>query len=175
MRLDSLKMIMQSSNVKRYHIQPIIGEQNIAHHSWRLVMLLYYTVVNPSPALIKAALLHDVAEIITGDTPYTAKKLSLDLKRALDAMEQKFYKDFELEVDLHEPEKMSLKICDMLELIWFCREQIDFGNAFMANMFDRAKAALDKPLQDPDLCPVFVKNVKHIIEILSIPGGTIYE
>lgn len=174
--LDTLKLIFKSSNVKRYHIHPVVGEQNIAHHSWRLVMLIYFTVKNPSPNLIKAALLHDAAEVITGDTPYTAKKLSLDLKRALDAMEKRFYEDNELNINLFENEQLYLKACDMLELLWFCKEQLDLGNANFTTMFDRAMEILQRTCdtdQSGDF--QFWEKVLKITEQLAIPGRTIYE
>lgn len=138
-------------------------------------MLLYYTLDNPSPNLIKTALMHDCAEVVTGDTPYTAKRASLDLKRALDAMELRFTQDNQLEVILFEPEKLYLKTCDMLELVWFCREQIDMGNANFVKMFDRGTAVVTSLIGDKELPITFRERVKKVLEQLSIPGGTIYE
>lgn len=175
MLFETLKLIFKSSNVKRYHIHPVIGEQNIAHHSWRLVMLLYYIVGNPSGNLIKAALLHDVPEVVTGDTPYTAKKLSIDLKRALDQMEQAFLSNNDLEIILFDNEKSILKMCDMLELIWFCREQIDLGNANFTSMFDRGMNIAKKLIREDEGLASYNSKILSILEQISIPGGTLYE
>lgn len=173
--LDTLTLVFKSGNIKRYHIHSVIGEQNVAHHCWRVVMLLYYTVPNPSPNLIKAAMFHDCGEIITGDVPYTAKRDYVELKRMLDGIEKKFEEDNQLKFNIDTTEEVYLKVCDMLELAWFSKEQIDLGNKNFVAMFNKASLIVERLIKDYDISETFKSKVLDILQTLAIPGGTIYE
>src|SRR5688500_16871066 len=62
-------------NVKRFHNEMTSFENLVATHSWGVAMLCdVLTGHEPSVNLLRWAMYHDLAEQVTGDVPYTAKK-----------------------------------------------------------------------------------------------------
>lgn len=86
---------------------------------------------------MKAALYHDLPELITGDVPATAKWKSEALSQALTEVEQRFEKDFNLSVEISDSEKLLLKWADMYELVQYCFDQLRLGNRNMLLIADR--------------------------------------
>ena len=39
---NAIEIQFRASNIKRYHIDPITGEQNVGHHSYRVAQLVRY-------------------------------------------------------------------------------------------------------------------------------------
>lgn len=117
-------------NVRRYHTRSVIGEQTVAAHSWGVAMLLLELCENPSAELLRAALVHDLAEYDTGDVPSTAKWQSPELKAALSRLEGRIEVELEIAVELSQEERFALKLADMLELCWHAYEQRKLGNRY---------------------------------------------
>lgn len=125
---NAIEIQFRSSNIKRYHIDPIIGEQNVGHHSYRVAQLVrYLTDDTCSRALICAALDHDVPEVVIGDMPFGVKK-NLKLKELLDKVGDEYLSSLGLLMDLTDEEKVVLKTADILEAGLFGAEQMDMGN-----------------------------------------------
>lgn len=119
--------VRQGGCVKRFHARPTIGAQSVAEHSWGVAAILW-EICEPSDALVKAALFHDLAEYDTGDTPFTAKRLSPQLKTALVTLEESIDKDIGMMPHLENEELFYLKMADMLELCWYAVDQRRLGN-----------------------------------------------
>lgn len=66
-------------DVRRWHANPdhrLRDSGDTIHaHQWRVAALILHMNPTPSPDLIRAALLHDVAETITGDVPWGQPKV----------------------------------------------------------------------------------------------------
>ena len=116
-----MNTLRNAGKVKRFHTVETIGQQTVAEHSFNVcLILLFITNGTASSELLKAALYHDLPELITGDIPATAKWKSEALSQALTEVEQRFEKDFNLSVEISDSEKLLLKWADMYELVQYC-------------------------------------------------------
>ena len=135
-RTDWLAMTMRGGQIRRFHAFPIIGQENVAEHSFGVAMVvLAMTDWKASPALLKAALYHDISEQHTGDIPFTAKRDNPILKAAADAAEEWFNEQNNLDIQLPPRDWLVLKWADMLHLLLFCKAQRDLGNRGMNQVF----------------------------------------
>lgn len=67
--------ILDSGNVVRFHAVPGVGKQKNSEHQWGVALLVAAIKPDCSKELLLAALTHDSAEIVTGDIPFTFKKI----------------------------------------------------------------------------------------------------
>lgn len=135
---------------KRCHIKQTIGHQTVAEHSFFVALLCWrLTDREPSEALLKAALFHDLAEIVTGDVPAPVKWMSKEIKEELEQMERVFDHVFHLEVSLSSKEEAILKLADLLELGWYCVDQKRLGNMNMEDVYKNVeRAILERDMAD---------------------------
>lgn len=139
-------LLNRAGMVKRYHTLPLIKEETTACHSWGVAMLCdILSMGAPSAQLLKAALYHDSAEMVTGDIPFTAKSSHHELARAAQEMENSFNYINELTTcnDLTEDEKVVLKWADMLQLLIKCYDECRLGNINTVQFFWRGAVYLD--------------------------------
>jgi 5'-deoxynucleotidase len=107
-----------SGFVQRYHTHPTLARlgQTLAHHQWGVATLLAKLHPEPSAALLKAALWHDVGEFVSGDVPYTAKRnnvaLSYESKRVEDRAREEITGHMFIEVG---DSSLWLELADRLE------------------------------------------------------------
>lgn len=120
-----------SGRVKRWHNCPIIGEQNVADHSWGTAQILLYLWPDSRKETVYAALDHDVLELITGDMPHTTKTLFPAVHSALKDAEELLTKLNSLEYFLTKKGIIHLRIADMAEALVFAKHQTLLGNSFM--------------------------------------------
>lgn len=124
--------------VKRYHTVNMLVEETVGHHSANVAWIICNITRDPSAALLKAALLHDVAEQWTGDVPATAKWMCIPLKRELDTLERVLHDVHALPMpELTEAEHKILKQADMLDLCFKMTEEINMGNRNCLPILDR--------------------------------------
>jgi len=130
-KFERLRAFREAGRVQRCHTVPHRGEYSVAEHSWQVALLLLVLHPNPSPALLREALLHDVAERWTGDVPAPAKWASPDLAKALRTLEGQIGGTSyglalaNLVASLSEEERWWLHGCDLLELHLWCLDQRD--------------------------------------------------
>lgn len=137
--------IREAAAVKRCHVVRTIGEHTIAEHSYHVAMLCWKLCdMEPSANLLKAALFHDLAEVVTGDIPATMKWSSPEMRDLIDGEEYKFNRINKLEISLSQQEELVLKWADGLELAWFCVDQLMLGNRRVDTMYHNIVGALDK-------------------------------
>lgn len=120
--------VRRSGNVKRFHTMPLIGEQTVAAHSWNVLVILLEICPNPTTRLLRAAVYHDAAEYATGDSPSQAKRRDHRLKTILDELETKVYEEMDIDMSLTPAERMFIKVADLLEMLFYVREQRLLGN-----------------------------------------------
>ncbi len=152
---QQLNFIYNAGETKRFHTFPVLRTQNIAAHSWHVVMLMYLIFGQQEPGLrpvlIMAGLLHDAAEYQVGDLPAPAKRTmderitiaNLDgappqsFKEAWDAMEQDILAEVQMDFDkfLEPEEVLMLKLCDSLDGMIYCVRERALGNQFIAECF----------------------------------------
>ena len=122
--LNRFLLTLESGRVTRYHACPTVAPQTDAAHAWGVALLcIYLTGGNASAELVADALLHDSAEIVTGDIPYTTKRDSPELKALLAIVEDRAQRDRLMpRYQLTEEERGILKIADTLEGWLWCRK-----------------------------------------------------
>lgn len=131
--MNALKELYDAGSVTRFHTKRTIRTQTIGEHSWGVAMILLQ-ICKPSAELLKAALYHDLAESVTGDTPATAKWSSYELKTSLQKLEDNFNKRLGLDLILSIEEEELLRWADMLELIMYCQTEVELGNRKMSTI-----------------------------------------
>lgn len=62
-----------SMDVERWHTMPTMGRQTVGHHTARMMMLCWQVVPIPREELLFRILIHDAAEVHTGDIPAPVK------------------------------------------------------------------------------------------------------
>lgn len=137
-----------SGAVRRWHTHHDMTQTN-ADHSWgmALILILFYeeivmrgdvlvTETNPSSALLQAAIIHDMGEFITGDTPSTAKMRSPELKAALSQAEDDALSEMGMRMPLlTDREVLWLKFADALEAWLFVRNRGNLSEVEVAEYF----------------------------------------
>ena len=145
--MNKLRPLYQSGAVSRFHTMRTLHRQTVAEHAWgvAVVLLWLYAPDMPPPTLLRYALLHDAAEVETGDVPATAKWNSASLSTKLRLLEEAFYEDHG--IPLHEgltaDDISVLQFCDSAELLIYALTEADLGNAAMVAVADRVVTHLE--------------------------------
>jgi 5'-deoxynucleotidase YfbR-like HD superfamily hydrolase len=129
---DVVVYLIQAFEVKRWHTETVLREQNVGNHSARVVMWITLFHPNPSAALLKAAALHDVEERVTGDIPHWAKHTNPNLRIAAAEVERTTREHFGLGFELSDEDRTWLEASDLFDAwlhIW--QETQIFRNAWM--------------------------------------------
>lgn len=110
----------------RYHAQPDIACQSVAEHSWGVAMLMMMFYPNATANMMKAAIAHDCGEAHVGDVPSPTKNARPEIREMFHALEaQKMLEmGFDYEVSLSPTELAALKLCDVLEGLWYTARQV---------------------------------------------------
>jgi 5'-deoxynucleotidase YfbR-like HD superfamily hydrolase len=128
MNLQSLFELRRGGNVRRLHCEPMEA-YTCAQHCHGVAMILYYAFDDPAPELIKAALVHDLAEDFSGDMPAPAKWASPELRQILHNLETNALQTRGVLVALTPEQEKALHAADYLELDMYCLEQRTRGNS----------------------------------------------
>lgn len=129
-RVGRIKFAREAGAVSRLHVHRVIGEYDIAQHTYGALCIL--KMLNPEPrvALIWALLSHDKPERLTGDIPAPAKWVG-------GWFSGEAYQSTEDHIlvgtgwnweDLTEQEELWLKFCDACEFYMACLDQEALGN-----------------------------------------------
>jgi 5'-deoxynucleotidase YfbR-like HD superfamily hydrolase len=138
-----LELGRKAQRVARFHTDPTTEHQTVGAHTFGIcLILLEITEGNCSPALMKAALYHDVAEALTGDTPSPLLSRFPDLKAAHVIAEKSIEMLYDLSVDLTPEERRQLKLADGLELMLFALEDLQRGNLRAGGILSRVVAGI---------------------------------
>jgi 5'-deoxynucleotidase YfbR-like HD superfamily hydrolase len=133
----------EAGQVKRYHTQITLKEQTLAEHQWGVAMIVN-EIYPQGYQLLMAALTHDLAESVTGDIPYTAKRDNYNLKEASDSAEDVFNFEHNLCQGLNSEEQHILRWADMFECFLFARRETWLGNQTMRKVVETARDALNR-------------------------------
>jgi len=138
-----LKIVRDGASVKRMHTVKTIGEHTVGEHSFGVALLvLIITEGGASSNLIKAALLHDLAEQHTGDLPAPVKWNNPVFHSELTEIERIFEERFGLHVNISEGDRVVLKWADLLDLTYYCLDQYEMGNCKVVGVLQKAMEAL---------------------------------
>lgn len=126
--------LREAGHVQRCHTVPHHGSYSVAEHSWQAATLLIALHPDPSPDLLKAVLLHDVAERWTGDVPNYAKVADRHLATALGNREQEIQRVLGVDLYLTTEDEWWLKAVDVLELWLWTEDQDALGNQHVSRV-----------------------------------------
>jgi len=141
--ITKLENTLQAGAVQRYHATPMVSSQSIAEHSWNVAMIYLELAkaVRLNTEFVAEALFHDVAELYTGDVPFTVKREFPNVKDLYTEMEDKFMVNFiDNPCDSFPKEgcqKFLLKLADWLEgLRWCSYHEHGLGKPVLHNYAD---------------------------------------
>lgn len=135
--------ILDAARVLRYHTMPVIHRQTTGEHSARVALIIMEIYPNAGAELLRAALMHDLAEYYTGDVPAPAKWDSKFLKDALDESEEIWMINVGLRFpDLSQFGRDVLKFADLAELVMYCMDEAVLGNRSMLKVGRRGMDAM---------------------------------
>lgn len=158
-----IKTVRAGNQVKRWHTRRMIQDETVGEHTANVLALVFALSSDstPSTALISATLLHDTAEQWTGDIPATAKWSSKALKEAADELEDDKMRENYLTPmidEITDKEYIILKWADMLDLCYFCLNEMQMGNMQAAEIYQNGVECLHR--MEP--IPVGVKLLKEL-------------
>ncbi len=132
-----LDFLSIGAEVKRYHTHTTLREETVGHHSHGVALLCLLLRPDASARLLRAALLHDMAEQVTGDIPSPAKRLyglsEQVHEREVQVLESSLWYWPELDAD----ERRVLKFADLAQGALFCHREIELGNSRFSAIYDR--------------------------------------
>ena len=132
-----LAFYQAGSEVVRYHTIHTLQRETVGHHSHGVAMLCAIIDPDCSANLLKAALLHDLAEHETGDLPSPAKR-AYGIGAQVSELEDKLLIEANLEIPyLFKHEERTLKLADIAQGALFCVREIGLGNSKLRVVFDR--------------------------------------
>jgi 5'-deoxynucleotidase YfbR-like HD superfamily hydrolase len=165
---EVIKTMRYGNQVTRWHTRPMIRRETVGEHTANVLAIVFALCGGdtPSPELIGATLMHDIAEQWTGDVPATAKWEMPVLKENLDDLEDKMMRQNWLKSPkLTDEEKLTLKWADMLDLCYTCLVELDMGNRTISEVFERGVDYLRGLTPHPTglkLLEELVKERRHV-------------
>lgn len=139
MHYERLELMRSAARVRRVHTMSLIHCQTVGEHTFGVIAIINEILEKPSRALLRMALLHDVPEALTGDTPAPIKWKFPALKELLDKAEEDVCKTHRLYTEVLSDEELKvLTFADSMELAMFALEEVTLGNQPMLEVANRA-------------------------------------
>jgi 5'-deoxynucleotidase YfbR-like HD superfamily hydrolase len=134
--LSTLAFLRRSGQVRRYHTERTLVDQDVAQHSYCVAWLCYIlTDGHPSRDLLLAALAHDAAEHALGDIPSPTKRM-LGIRDRVDAHEAAAMRHHGVFMpDLSVEDDHILKMADALDGVLYCLHERQLGNTTLKQTF----------------------------------------
>lgn len=131
--LHRILQAREAGDIIRFHTARVIRPETVGQHSFNVVnLILILTDGEASKSLILAALMHDMGEIATGDIPAPVKRLFTgDTLSEVRSMEDKAVQSMHpylSGVDLSPEDEALLELCDRLDGLLKCMDELTMGN-----------------------------------------------
>lgn len=164
-----------SGRVKRYHQTEGNVQQNIADHTFGVLVLLLDIYPAASSNLLRAAIYHDMPEAKVGDIPSPIKDDS-GIKAAIEDLEDQWLEDVGIVFPpLTEEEMDLLYVCDVLECVMFSALMISMGNKLYRPILYRAVINIQKFMEKSSFSDEIKQNViskiNHLNRLLDYREG----
>ena len=143
--MKDFKKLYKAGRVTRYHTADVPA-QSLAAHSWgvSMVVAMIYPNKKPPAHLLMAAMIHDLAESVTGDVPAPTKWGNEQLSKRLREAELVFNLINGIEIPLTPQEEAILAWADTFELCLYCRHQASMGNEYAGEILSNGLEHLRK-------------------------------
>jgi 5'-deoxynucleotidase YfbR-like HD superfamily hydrolase len=174
--MDDLNFMWRGGYTERYHTWPTLLKDTVGHHSYNVACIIMHLRPDCSVALLKAALLHDVAEHRTGDMPAPIKRALpdyIELEKQHDLVAgaravivgsmsfRQVYGDYEILVaaasgvsidqSLSPEETWVLKLADSMDGMRFCIQERRMGNQGIAEVFENFRGYVGELMYGEDI------------------------
>lgn len=140
-KLQRLIMARDAGCVTRFHTARVVHDETVAEHSFNVMnLLLVMTDGAITPALLLAALTHDMGEPMVGDIPSPVKRaLPPEVGKRMEELEEEAVRAIHprLLFTLSEEESMTLSLADKLDGLMKCRDELRLGNKGIREIGDR--------------------------------------
>lgn len=172
--MDSSKLLLtlEAMCVRRFHVCSTVKPQSVGLHSAGVAHILIYLVgghEHITSNLLLLALTHDQQELLTGDVPFTAKRMMPDLRDALETAEQVVNPLFLTDVGAlpcTDRETILLKAADMLEgLLW--TKHFEQGDTIHARWYIALSRALETWRTFPTMSPGELQRIHELTELFG--------
>lgn len=184
MNKASISYLREAFSVKRYHtVMHVAMPETVGHHTCQVLAMLFYLFDDHPPLyLVRHALHHDAAELVTGDIPATAKWKFPAIAKAVEEAEDEVAQNVGLETcELDPQHRALLKFADMMDLCFKAVEELSVGNdafqGILANGLSFIGALLGGALKDHqtahELYKILLDN-KRIDITVFIEEGVIH-
>lgn len=146
----NVRYLWRMSRTRRWHTYDGVT-QNLADHSYGILLLILRLHPNPSIDLLRAAAYHDLSEGVSGDIPADFKWQNPEVAKTLRQANTDIEIKWKIRVPLTIEDQLWLKVCDLLEALMFCDHQIKLGNSYFEEPRGRIKEALGDLTLPPQL------------------------
>jgi HD containing hydrolase-like enzyme len=122
-------LMRDAGAVKRYHTVRTARIQTVAEHTFGVMQLIQQIYPDARKEVLLAAMHHDLPEYVTGDVPAPIKRQLPRLAILLEEAERgtaPLHQDFNLTAF----EEAVVKWCDLMELVFWCLEEVQMGNTY---------------------------------------------
>ena len=117
--------------VKRYSTWPMIREQTVGHHCWRVACIFVEVFGLPRADVLYYCLHHDSGELWAGDLPFGVKIQVPGLKESIVRAEEMGLAQLGIHLpELTKKELSQVKICDLLEMHETGEHELNLGNRY---------------------------------------------
>ena len=132
-----LEFITFGAEVRRYHTLTTLQTETVGHHSHGVALLCGVLEPHAHARLLMAALVHDLAEQVTGDIPSPAKR-ELGIGNDLHELEETLLRKAGFPQPVLGPSELrTLKLADLAQGALTCVRELQLGNSRMRIVLDR--------------------------------------
>ena len=159
----------RSGKVARMHTAPQLHRENIAEHTWGVLLAVIRYYPQASAVFLKQVIVHDAGEKATGDMPGNVKWANPIMGETVEAMEKDHVDQIVKLPPLTRRESMLLEIFDRLDFCVSCIHEMRLGNVNSALYFGRSFDKAVKIMLSYDIDDV------HDMEFRNIAGRFVDE
>jgi 5'-deoxynucleotidase YfbR-like HD superfamily hydrolase len=136
---EQIKILRNGSGVLRLHTvgTKMNRTQTNADHACNVALICYMIDRDCSKNVLLECLIHDHHEYDFGDMAAQGKWRFPELSEIEKKIRSIWAEQFDFDIALTEEERRLVQICDFLELMFFCDEEMRMGNSYAYTVFDR--------------------------------------
>lgn len=152
--MKDIEFMWAGGYTDRYHTHRTLLRDSVGHHSFNVACTIMHLRPDASAALLKAALLHDVAEHKVGDVPAPTKR-DMGIRDAFTTHEAKVMAEAGIEFPaLTSEEDWVLELADGLDGMRYCLQERSMGNLGIEEIFHAYTGYVASLLFGPDKPPL---------------------
>lgn len=165
-----LEAVMRLHAVKRWHMIDTTRQQTLAEHSANVATLAYYIAVTapgmffgPAQNAAAYALMHDLAEVFTGDIPSHSKRHFSGVDDLEDRVLPRMFR-----IEHNRNTRLMIKLCDLADGIRFVRlHGVDITARHAREGLEKQLAERKQDAIDMEWPPEVLEKVFHDVHFYA--------